>query len=473
MYFQSQDLLPSWTGCNQALSEVSHTVSKIGYLPVIDASPTDRSTVNAILERSLTLADALNLSSVVLVMDQAVYAKAQEIHWQGRVDFTERLVLRLGEFHTVMAFLSVIGKRFRDAGLQDIAIESGLVAQGSINGVMSGHHYNRSLRCHKIISEAMQRLQIEEYLNQLSVSEYQDAQEVMKTIHASFPETFRQTIAAEAVSKFISKYQEFVNRCCDRNATCAFWNSYLQIVELLLLFIRATREGNWELHLSCIRDMIPWFLAYGSINYSRYLPVYYLEMKALPSTHPLIYDQLMDGEFAVQRSTSRFSMTACDQIIEQTFNRDSKTKGGMTGITLNKGAVQRWILSHPARASIASACYAMAGRNTDLSSHHELNKSRMNTDEEAVQNVKVTVDGFNNPFSDEKDDQLLNISSGIVAPESVKSDLFSAYDRGDERFAEFVTERLVEGKKDLFEKHSLPTGKTFSSIDKKKDLMSL
>ena len=37
-----------------------------------------------------------------------------------------------------MPFLAVIGKRSRDAGLEDILIESGVVAQGSINGVLSG-----------------------------------------------------------------------------------------------------------------------------------------------------------------------------------------------------------------------------------------------------------------------------------------------------------------------------------------------
>ena len=38
--------------------------------------------------------------------------------------------------------LSVIGKRFQDAGLRDIAVESGVVAEGSINSVMEGRKYN-------------------------------------------------------------------------------------------------------------------------------------------------------------------------------------------------------------------------------------------------------------------------------------------------------------------------------------------
>lgn len=90
-------------------------------------------------------------------MDQAIYSKAQHIRWQDDT-FQKRLVLRLGEFHTTMAFLAVIGKRFRDAGLEDILIESGVVAHNSVGGVISGHHYNRSIRAHKLMAEALQRL---------------------------------------------------------------------------------------------------------------------------------------------------------------------------------------------------------------------------------------------------------------------------------------------------------------------------
>lgn len=42
-------------------------------------------------------------------------------------------------------YLSFIGKLFADAGFQDILIESELVAEGSTDGVITGHHYNMSI----------------------------------------------------------------------------------------------------------------------------------------------------------------------------------------------------------------------------------------------------------------------------------------------------------------------------------------
>ena len=44
-------------------------------------------------------------------------------------------------FHTKMTDLACIGKRYKNAGLADIMIASN---PESINGVMNGHHTNRS-----------------------------------------------------------------------------------------------------------------------------------------------------------------------------------------------------------------------------------------------------------------------------------------------------------------------------------------
>ena len=80
-----------------------------------------------------------------------------------------------------------------------------------------------------------------------------------------------------------------------------FWMSYIDIVgDVLLGLIRASREGNWQLHLYAIRNMIPWCFAYDKINYARYLPVYYAQMINIPSEHPNVYSNFMNGRFSVQ-----------------------------------------------------------------------------------------------------------------------------------------------------------------------------
>ena len=173
-----------------------------------------------------------NLSSAVIVMDQAIYSKAQEIRWQNH-EFKSRLVLRLGEFHTAMSFLAVIGKRFRDAGLEDLMIESGMLAQGSANGAMSGYHDNTAMRCHKLVVKAMQRLRFSQFLDSLPGTEYIEAVDNLSRLHEScFPEDFSNELK----------------------------NTNVQNLEFQL-GNGATREGAWKLHLSTVRDMLPWYFA--------------------------------------------------------------------------------------------------------------------------------------------------------------------------------------------------------------------
>ncbi|KAL1274405.1 hypothetical protein QQF64_027219, partial [Cirrhinus molitorella] len=54
--------------------------------------------------------------------------------------------------------LGILGKRFEDAGLRDLCIESGVVAEGSVAGVLDGRKYNRAVRLHKLLYEAFMRL---------------------------------------------------------------------------------------------------------------------------------------------------------------------------------------------------------------------------------------------------------------------------------------------------------------------------
>ena len=102
-----------------------------------------------VLQRSLQIADQLGQHDVIIVLDQAIYAKALEVLWQNKDQF-QRLVVRLGSFHTICAFFAAIGKQFGDAGLADVLMESGIVASGSVAGVIEGHHYNRAVRTHKV-----------------------------------------------------------------------------------------------------------------------------------------------------------------------------------------------------------------------------------------------------------------------------------------------------------------------------------
>ena len=70
----------------------------------------------------------------------------------------------------------------------------------------------------------------------------------------------------------------------------------------------------------------------------------------------------LSNSFAVQHQSDHgFSAVSCDQTIEQTINRDSKTKGGLVGFSLNHAAIHRWLLAQSERAAITNKCKDMTG----------------------------------------------------------------------------------------------------------------
>ena len=92
---------------------------------------------------------------------------------------------------------------------------------------------------------------------------------------------------SQPYSKFIVLYDRYLDHLPNSNGKLSsFWMSYLDVVEILLNLLRASREGNWELHLSTIRKMIPWCLAHDNLNYARYLSAYVSEMSYLEEEHP-------------------------------------------------------------------------------------------------------------------------------------------------------------------------------------------
>ena len=333
-------------------------------------------TVYTILTQSVAIADSLELDSLVLVMDQAIYSKAQLIRWQND-SFKERLVIRVGEFHTAMAYLGTIGKRFQDSGLEDILIEADIVAPGSIEGILSGHHYNRSIRANKMMYEALVRLRWKAFLEASSANECDSALDLAKELNEVGPTMKLFDITQQdRFTAILTMYQSFIEKERLENPTFDYWSSYIDMVQCLLLFLRATREGDWKLHLASLRQILPWFFAYDRVNYARYLPAYISQMDSLSITHPAISDSFLAGNFVVQRQDRYgFAQIACDMAIEQTCNRDSKTKGGMKCLTPKKGAVNRWLLSHHQRAAIMKECKLMAGKDQEGRARKDLDKA--------------------------------------------------------------------------------------------------
>ena len=145
------------------------------------------------------------------------------------------------------------------------------------------------------------------------------------------------------------------------------------------------------------------------------------------------------------------SQTAVDQTIEQTFNRDTKTKGGIIGFSLKKGAVERWVLTARTRATILGDLKKFLGiiEESNKSQHKECSKGKLSRDEEDVRKVENTIRSWINPF--DKNEDLIKISSGTVAPDSLANDLLGARKIGEDCTEDFIKNRIVESSVEFFD----------------------
>ena len=75
--------------------------------------------------------ESLHLVSIIYVLDQAIHAKACKIKWKERHKFRNCLLI-MGIFHMLTNYMGILEKRFYDARMKDILLQTATIAEGSI-----------------------------------------------------------------------------------------------------------------------------------------------------------------------------------------------------------------------------------------------------------------------------------------------------------------------------------------------------
>ena len=200
------------------------------------------SIVLEILNQADQMRQELKLNQIIVTMDQALYAKATEILWKHDERY-RHIIIRMGTFHTLMTTLSILGKRFLDAGLRDICIESCLVVQGSVSGVVECKAYNRAVRVHKCIYEGLLRIAWKGFLIWIEKSHAISVERITKLLTpvAQFHDDIGQHSFEillehddlEHIALLWNEYLDYLRH--DNGDLSAFWMSYLDIVGEILL----------------------------------------------------------------------------------------------------------------------------------------------------------------------------------------------------------------------------------------------
>ena len=93
---------------------------------------------------------------------------------------------------------------------------------------------------------------------------------------------------------------------------CMFYKVYMDLFEKLLMFIRASRRKNQELHLCSLHQLCPYFFAFNMTNQARMTPVYLSQMYELKKNDTRTWGLLNQGNFSVSKSDVPFTAIGQD-----------------------------------------------------------------------------------------------------------------------------------------------------------------
>ena len=278
--------------------------------------------------------------------------------------------------------------------------------------------------------------------------------------------TFQEILSNDKFNDVMHSFNIFFEKVKLQGSMSEFWVSYITMVKTLLDIIRASREGNFLLHLQAVEAIIPWCFSYDRTNYSRYLPWYIKSMRELESENPKVWEYLCNRGFSVQLSTTNsFGRIPMDQTIEETVNKDTQTTGGTKGFSLNPNAVARYYITADFRSSCLRQIRQSINSRKEKSGHPDLKTGRIRRDERDIHKIwDLFQTVWKDPFDE---DELCNLATAVEASLEVKADLLGAYDKGIKSYDTFIEERFINKTKKFDDKIPKMKLKTFDDMNKK------
>lgn len=459
---------PGWSGFMSNVSTGNYPgPSTVSLLPIIDLNPSDLSCIYSTLNFVIDQAEQLNMETPVLTFDQPLWLKATEIVSAKSL----KVVLVLGGFHLMMSYLGSIGTLMKGSGLSEALQTS--YGRNAVEHMMSGKAVSRALRGHFLASSALTTKLLKpifptNYVNQavpqaeddihsaeaqfetdgndsdddtdlpesnlkhggdgsavtdipLTIDEVNTLETLYKKMEEGSEDAAEHLARSVELRKLGEQYQLRIESLAQSSRTAKFWIQYQNYVDILKLFIRAERTGNWELHLVALSKMINLFAATGHINYAKSARLHLQNMLELETNYPWVSTNFAKhGYHTVRRSDRYWAGLWSDLIIEQVLMRALKSRGGLTrGRGVTESARLLWVKSMHRCADVHNAMCSLTGLQHQSSEQHvELGISRVKRDNSDLQKLVAWFD-IHDPFQP-NEPLLRSLSSGLAAKETDK-----------------------------------------------------
>lgn len=496
-HFCSDDQkVPIWGAFNETRCSVDPPITTAGMLPILQAPADSNDTMTTVINRFISISRHYHQKYTIITADQPLYSRGKELVWANEENY-ENVIFRMGGLHVCFNFLKAIGQHVESAGLDYVWIESGVFAPNNTETVLEGKAYYRAVRGHMLAYESLWRIRWRLFLDWLA-DHQQTALEDLENVVSPIIDLFRlrEKPGRESFQTSVGNLEGYIqshnltdlfnefDTTMSTSKNYAFWLSYMKMVKTLLNFIRAEREGNWELHLESFAAILPWLVVYDHNNYSRWGPVYLTEMKSLEKTAPKIYAEFQAGNFVIKCSNNLFNQVPPDQATEW-MNKMCKVSGGIIGFTRSDQARDRFCATWAIRSHVSQATKVLFGLLDDEEENtftrNDAMPSRVKLDEEKVKELIkqfVSLDVFGtsmkNKIADSEasgEDQpegsrLVSLATKDVAAEDISSELLTAEGKGKLLLTEYTEQRLKEKKVFFFYTIKKQNSKTFASLYK-------
>ena len=146
----------------------------------------------------------MKYTHITLDVDAAI--KAYHVIWNNPNLWSD-IIIHLGDFHAINAYFGAIGTFVSRSGSEDILFQAGLCSAGSLDGVLSGKHYNRCWLLHESFSEALIRLFQEQYVPEIPDSLINFAKHPPGTVD------IEELLADPSIQAYLKYYMQQVKKC--------------------------------------------------------------------------------------------------------------------------------------------------------------------------------------------------------------------------------------------------------------------
>ena len=391
------------------------------------------------------LAEEVNMPYVSVTLDVGAAVSACKLCWNYPERF-KNVLIHLGDFHFLKENFNVIGKIVEGSGFDDTAFQVGVCSSGSLNGILSGSHYNQLWLVHSTFSDALERLLYDRF-----VKEYKLNIPDLIQLVANDPNSDHGDIVTE-VKSHIDEYKEFQQRIRNEEfgKTPMFWLClYLDLMHVQHLAHLSIQENKFEVRLKCWQYFMPFYFALNKTNCSHYGSHYVNLLENIEQIYPGLKELLRYKGLFVQAQDRYKLRTATDQRGEQSINRDAKTTGGIKSFAVDNTSVLKWTLNHSEQAKNMTELLSMAGIQSASDIYKPLRLSQILKSEVMVTNVvNVLSSEYINPFDSGLDkDYLVSLSSGVpLQDREAVERILSLRKVGEESYNDFKRDRLSKKK---------------------------